>query len=84
MDTATINSIDETNTDNGYVSVDVTISINSTDYSQVFTVNATDPVRVVANVKEQAESYRQQILASSETVTEAPDLSSLDGTVIDL
>lgn len=87
MDTAKINTIDETQEANGYVLVDTTITVDSIPYEQIFTVNATDAVSVVNSVKVQAEAYRQQVVTSQvlvPTITESTELSSLDGTVISL
>lgn len=88
QDSVTITSIDTAQTDNGYVLVDVSIVVSGTTYTpDALTVNATDAPSIIASVKQQAESYRQNVLAAvaaNETAAGASSLSSLDGTVIDL
>jgi len=88
-DTVEINSIDETYAESdGYVLVSTTVTINGTEYTPpIFTVQATDAPSVISSVKQQAETYRTNILAaiaSNPTAAAVTDLSTLDGTVIDL
>lgn len=87
-DSVTIGTIDTSTTGNGYVTVPVTMSINSTGYTpDPFIVNATDVPSVVASVTQQAESYKQGVLsaiAANGAAAAESSLSALDGTVIDL
>jgi hypothetical protein len=83
-DSVTINSIDQTQIANGYVNVSCTVSVSSTSYPQVFTVNATDPVSVASSVQQQAEAYRQQVLTTVDIVSNPTVLADLVNEVIDL
>jgi hypothetical protein len=88
MDNVTINSIDTTHESDGYVLVDVTVTVSGTAYTPTpFTVQALDAPTIVSSVKQQAETYRASVeaaIASNPTAAATTDLSSLDGTVIDL
>lgn len=89
QDSVTINSIDTANEANGYVIANVTITVNGTSYtpSPGLTIQGTDVANVVSGITQQAESFRQQVLATQAKAANAmaaPDLSSLDGEVIDL
>lgn len=83
-DNVTLTAIDQTTVANGYVNVTTTVHVGTTDYPQVFTVNATDPVSVASSVEQQAETFRTQVLATSSVVTSPTDLSTLINKVITL
>lgn len=81
-DTCTIKSIDESNETNGYVIVSCNLSVSNNIYNQDFTVNAIDPVSVIASVTSQAEQYARQVDATNVAPTDT--LDSLVNTVIDI
>lgn len=83
-DTVRINTIDETQLTNGYVTVETTCTISGTPYDQEFVVNATDPVGVAAGVQQQAEAFKTQVAAAVATGVALTSLSALIGDTITL
>lgn len=80
-DTVTINTVNEDG--EGNASVDVTISISGVHYDQ--TIPCVDnAVSIVQNVKDQAEAFKAQVLATQESVPDAQDPQSVVGEVINL
>lgn len=87
-DSVTIGTIDTSQVTNGYVTVPVTVSVSGTSYTpDPFVVNATDVPSILSSVKQQADSYKSNVLdaiAANGTAASASSISSLDGVVVNI
>ena len=84
VDTVTINSIDQTQATEGITIASVTVTVATVAYPQVFTICATDPLTVQAQITQQSEIARSQITAAGAGITNTTTLTSLVGTSINL
>ena len=84
-DTVVINTVDETQIANGYVNVGVSVVVSGVSHTpDPFTVNATDPITVVASVQQQAQAYKATIAQALATGASVTSLASLVGDTITL
>ena len=83
-DNVNIVSIDQSQSAEGITIVSVTVTVASVAYPQTFTIYATDALTVQAQVVQQSEISRSQILAAGGSITSSTTLVSLVGTTLNL
>lgn len=84
MDNVYITAIDQTLIIEGITTATVNVTVNSIVYPQIFTIYATDALTVQAQIMQQAEIARSQIVAAGPGITNTTTLSGLVGATINL